>query len=196
MKSSVYEQESPTTKTQKNRQGGDKQSQSSGSQGNHEELMKKAEAAEKPGAAHQALKALEGKWKVEVQCWMDESGEAKTSQGEATVRSTFDGRFMEEDFRGNMFGKSFEGRWLLGYDNAKQKFTSVWWDNASTSITMSEGSGSNSNKVITLEGQKQCAATGEVKPLKQVLNLQGNDKRVCEMFVDGQKRMEITYTRQ
>jgi hypothetical protein len=70
-------------------------------------------------------------------------------------------------------------------------------DDFSTAITTSEGKGENGNKVITLEGQMDCAATGEKDvPIKHVLRLISQDKHVLEMFRDGKKTMEITYTRQ
>jgi len=55
-----------------------------------------------------------------------------------------------------MMGKSFIGRSLLGYDNTKQKFNSVWVSDIQTSMFTSEGKGEIGNKVITLEGKADC----------------------------------------
>jgi len=94
-------------------------------------------------------------------------------------------------------GKPFTGRCLLGFDNTKQKFKCVWVDDMNTAIFTSEGRGENNNKVITLEGKSDCAATGRKDmPVKQVFRALSRDKHTLEMYNDGNKSMEITYTRQ
>ena len=160
------------------------------------EMQKKMEAAGTPGPAHKALDALAGNWKVEAKCWMEQGGSPTVSQGTAKISSILNGRFLEEEFHGEMMGKPFTGRWVIGFDNTKQKFNSVWVDDAHTSMITSEGKGDNGYKVITLEGKADCPATGRKDiPLKQVFRLLSPDKHVCEMFHDGEKKMEITYTR-
>jgi len=162
--------------------------------------MKKMEAAGAPGPAHKALQPLVGDWKAEVKCWMDPSAAPEVSQGTAKANWTFNGRFLQEDFRGQMMGKPFNGRTLLGFDNTKQTFNSVWMSDMQTSLFTSEGKGDGGNKVITLEGKAACAATCQKDiPMKTVLRLISPDKHVLEMF-DGSKgnakTMEITYTRE
>ena len=163
--------------------------------------MKKVEAAGTPGPAHQALEALEGDWKAEVKCWMEPGGSPEVSQATAERKWTLNGRFMEEEFHGEMMGKPFNGLLLLGYDNTKQTYNSVWLSDNQTSMFVSEGKAATGNKVITLEGKASCPATGQKDiPMKTVLRLIGPDKHVLEMY-DGSKganakTMEITYTRQ
>jgi len=165
-----------------------------------QEMMKKMELAGAPGPAHKALDAFVGNWKAEVKCWMDPGSPPNVSQGTAKAKWTMNGRFVEEEFQGEMMGKAFHGRSLIGYDNTKQTFNSVWVDDLNTSMFTSEGRGENANKVITLEGKATCAATGRRDiPMKQVLRVVSPEKHVFEMF-DGSKgnakTLEITYTRQ
>jgi len=162
--------------------------------------MQKVEAAGTPGPAHKALDALVGDWKAEVKCWMEPGGSPAVSQGRANAGWTLKGRFLEEEFHGEMMGKPFSGKTLLGFDNTKQTFNSVWMSDTQTSMFTSEGRGDNGNKVITLEGKATCAATGRKEiPMKTVLRVISPDKHVLEMY-DGSKgnakTMEITYTRQ
>jgi hypothetical protein len=169
-------------------------------QGDKAEMMKKVEAAGTPGPAHKALQALTGNWKAEVKCWMDPGGPPEVTQGTAKANFTLNGRFLEEEFHGQMMGKSFTGKTLLGYDNTKQTFNSVWISDTQTSMFTSEGKGDGGNKVITLEGKANCPATGRKDiPMKTVLRVLSPEKHVFEMF-DGSKgnakTMEITYTRQ
>ena len=163
-------------------------------------MMKKAEAAATPGPAHKALQSLAGNWKAEVKCWMDPGGSPEVTQGTAKATWKFNGRFLEEEFHGQMMGKPFTGRTLLGFDNTKQTFNSVWVSDTQTSMFTSEGKGDSGNKVITLEGKASCPATGRKDiPMKTVLRVISPDKHVLEMFDASQgqnaKTMEITYTR-
>ena len=166
-----------------------------------QDMMKKMEAAGTPGPAHKALDAFVGNWKAEVKCWMEPGGEPNVSQGTAKSKWTLNGRFLEEEFQGEMMGKPFHGRSLMGFDNTKQTFNSVWVDDLHTSMFTSEGKGESGNKVITLEGKATCPATGRKDiPMKQVIRAISPDKHVFEMF-DGSKgpnakTLEITYTRQ
>ena len=174
-------------------------SSSSNQQGDKEEMMKKVEAAGTPGPAHKALQGLVGDWKAEVKCWMDPAGSPEVTQGTAKASLTLNGRFLEEEFHGQMMGKPFTGKTLLGFDNTKQTFNSVWVSDTQTSMFTSEGKGDSGHKIITLEGKASCAATGRKDvPMKTVLRVVSPDKHVLEMF-DGSngnaKTMEITYIR-
>ena len=161
------------------------------------EMMKKMEAAGTPGPAHKALEAFVGNWQAEVKCWMEPGSAPNVSHGTAKASWILNGHFLEEEFHGEMMGRPFTGRSLIGYDNFKQTFNTVWMSDMQTSIFTSEGKGENGNKVITLEGKASCAATGQKDvPMKSVFRVLSPDKHVFEMFNDGAKTMEITYTRQ
>lgn len=162
-----------------------------------QEMQKKMEAAGTPGPAHKALDALAGNWKAEVKCWCEPGGTPKVSQGTAKGTWVLNGRFLEEEFHGEMMGKPFTGRTVMGYDNTKQTFNTVWLSDTQTSMFTSEGKGDTGNKVITLEGKGNCPATGRKDiPMKTVYRLLSPEKHVFEMFHDGEKSMEVTYTRQ
>jgi hypothetical protein len=166
-----------------------------------EEMMRKAEEAGKPGPGHKALEHYVGNWKAEVKCWMEPGEPPHVSQATAKVNWVMNGRFLEEDFRGEMMGKPFRGRTVTGYDNVKQTFKSVWISDMQTSMFVTEGRGENGNKILTLKGPATCGATGRTDtPMKVVLRVLGPDKHIFEMFDESRgesaKTMEITYTRQ
>lgn len=197
MKTDVYEKEA----TDRRRFGDKSGSWKPAADQDQEEVAKKVEAAGTPGPAHKALDVLVGNWKAEVKCWMDPAGSPEVTYGTSNAKWTLNRRFLEEEFHGEMMGKPFSGRMLLGFDNTKQTFNTVWMSDNQTSMFTSEGKGDSGNKVITLEGKASCAATGRKDiPMKTVLRLISADKHVLEMF-DGSKgpnakTMEITYTRQ
>jgi hypothetical protein len=163
-----------------------------------QEMMRRMEAAGTPGPAHKALEALVGDWKAEVKCWHEPGGAPQVSQATAKTNWILNGRFLEEEFHGEMMGKPFTGRFLMGYDNTRQTFNTVWISDMQTAMLTSEGKGEDGNKVITLEGRSDCPGTGERNVLvKSIFRVLSRDKHVFEMHDarKGNKTMEITYTR-
>jgi hypothetical protein len=166
-----------------------------------EEMMKKAEAAGTPGAAHKALEPLVGTWAAEVKCWM--APDAPPAVTKATAKTTWvmNGRFLQEEFNGEVMGKPFRGMSLTGYDNIKQKYNNVWVDDMHTSLVTAEGEAENGGKVITLECKYDCPMTGQKNmTMKQVIRIVSPDTHVFEMHDPSKgehsKTMEITYIRQ
>ena len=162
------------------------------------QMMRKAEEAGRPGPEHKALEMLVGDWKAEVKCWMEPDGAPQVSQATAKVSWTMNGRFLQEDFSGEMMGKPFQGRTVIGFDNVKRIYQSVWVSDMQTSMFVTEGFGENDT--ITLEGTSSCGATGQTDmPMKVVLRTISPDKRTFEMFDTSRgsdvRTMEITYTR-
>lgn len=159
-------------------------------------MQQKMEAAGKPGPAHKAFEPLVGEWQAEVKFWMDPDGAPQITKGTAKAHLIFGGRFLDEEFHGEMMGKPFVGRTLLGFDNVKQTFNSVWISDSQTATFTSEGKGENGNKVITLQGKSSCPGSERKDvPVKSVLRVLDQNKHVFEMFNDGVKSLEITYTR-
>src|SRR4029453_16935916 len=115
-----------------------------------EEMIRKAEAAGRPGPGHKALEHFVGSWEAEVKCWTDPDGPPHVSQATAEADWIMNGRFLQEDFQGEMMGNPFNGRSLIGYDNVKEMFQSVWISDMQTSMFTTEGRGGSGNRVITL----------------------------------------------
>ena len=164
------------------------------------EMMKKAEEAGAPGDAHKKLEPLIGEWTAEVQCWMDPGSPPMVSKGAAKAEWVMKGRFVKEEFDGEMMGKPFQGMSLTGYDNQKKHYSTLWVDDTSTALFMSAGTADKGGRVITFESKMDCPVTGEKDmPVKQVLHIVSPDKHVFEMHHTRQgkeaKVMEITYTR-
>src|SRR5262249_5478919 len=124
--------------------------------GDQDEMRRKAEAAARPGPGHKALEHFVGNWKAEGKCWEEPGGKPQVSQAKAKGAWTMGGHFLQEDFQGEMMGKEFHGRTLLGYDNVKQTFNSVWISDMQTSMFITEGKSESDNLVIKLEGTASC----------------------------------------
>jgi hypothetical protein len=167
---------------------------------NPAEILKKIETAGTPGPHHKALEPLVGEWNAEVKSWMSPDAPPTVTKGASKAEWAMDGRFVREQFSGEMMGKPFTGLSLTGYDNQKQKYNSLWVDTMSTSIFTAEGTPSDGAKVITFNGKMDCPVTGEKDmSVKQVLRIINKDKHIFEMHDvrkgESSKTMEITYTR-
>lgn len=165
-----------------------------------QEMMKKAEAACTPGAAHQALDPLVGEWKAEVKTWMVPDAPPAISTGTAKSTWTLKGRFIQQQFTGEFMGQPFHGISFTGYDNVRQRYRSVWINDMSTTMVVSEGDADTDGKVITLAGNYACAMTGQKdKATTQIYRILSRDKHVFEMYDptrgENTKVMEITYVR-
>lgn len=163
-----------------------------------QEMMRRAEQAGAPGPGHKVLEHYVGNWKCEVKCWMDPNGQPQQSQGTAKAKWIMGGRYLEEEFHGEMMGRPFQGRTVMGFNNVKQTYQSTWIDDMNTAMFCSEGKGDA--KQITLEGRSSCPATGRTDiPMRVVLRVIDANKHTFEMFDGSQgnaRTMEITYTRQ
>ena len=165
-----------------------------------EEMMKKAEAASMPGAAHKTLDPLVGDWNAEVKMWMGQDAPPAITKGTCKSTWALKGRFVQQEFDGEAMGKPFRGVGFTGYDNVRQKYNSVWIDDMSTTMVTSEGEADAAGKVLTFGGSYACAMTGEKnKQTRQIYRIISRDKHVFEMhdpsLGNNSKVIEITYTR-
>src|SRR5689334_16391259 len=79
-----------------------------------------------PGKPHEYLKAMEGTWTSHSKMWMDEKSPPQESTGTSENKLIMGGRFLQQDYHGQMMGKAFEGMGVTGYDNVKNKYVSTW----------------------------------------------------------------------
>jgi Protein of unknown function (DUF1579) len=149
---------------------------------------------------HKKLEQFVGEWKCDVKCWMAPGAEPEKTAGSAKNEMIMGGRYLKCEFSGNMMGQPFTGGNLLGYDNAKGKFFSLWIDSMSTGYMASEGTCDASGKVFTYISEFDCPIRKQHIKMRIVNTVIDNDSSKAEMYdttPDGQetKSMEILYTR-
>ena len=177
-------------------------SQEEGDKGGPRDAMMEAwMKAATPGEFHAHLNPLAGKWSQEVKWWMAPGIPPQVSTGTSEYEWIMGGRYLLSKVRGDMAGQPFEGLGILGYDNYKKKYTSVWLDNMGTMIMTSLGTCDESGKVINMAGTFDDVGTGKPnQKFRTICRVISNDKNVFEMYMpapDGTefKTLEITYTR-
>jgi hypothetical protein len=152
-----------------------------------------------PGEIHKMLALSDGEWNEEITMWMDPAAPASKYTAIAKNEMIMGGRYQLSKTKGEMMGIPFEGMSLVGYDNAKKIFTSVWIDNFGTGITTMEGPWDETTKSITFTGKMVDPATGKEAWVKQVIKFIDNDTQQMEMFDKKNgtetKTMEIKFTR-
>ena len=165
-----------------------------------DEATKRWMEASTPAAAHKVLDPLVGDWDVASKWWMDPSAPPMETKGTTTKKWILDGRFVQEDFKGEMFGMPMIGHGMTGYDNVKKQYNSFWVDSSSTAMYISFGKASADGNTLTFHGKMDDVTTGEKdKPIKFILKIEGTGRHAFEMFDLGggkeKKLAEMTYTR-
>ncbi|MDD9899389.1 MAG: DUF1579 domain-containing protein, partial [Alphaproteobacteria bacterium] len=134
---------------------------------------------------------------------MSPDAPAQESTGTSENKWVLGGRYVKQKVSGmmDMHGQSmqFEGIGLMGHDNVKGKYNSVWIDNMSTTMMVSDGAYDPATKTIKEDGQFFCALRGGEVSFNSTLQIVDNDHLVYTMYdTTGDqsfKAMEIKYTR-
>ena len=146
-----------------------------------------------PGEQHARLKSLVGEWNVHGT--FNFGGPPSESDGTSSYSMIMDGRYLRQEMKSTFMGGPFEGRGVIGYDNAKQKYVSFWIDNHGTGFMLGEGTETTPGKVWTFES-KFPGPGGSTMTTKEVLTKVSDKELSYEMFMGGDKpAMTLKYTR-
>jgi len=118
------------------------------------EMMKKWMEYATPGQPHKNLEPLAGKWEYTMKWWMDPQAEPDTCHGTSEHKLIFEGRYLQSSVvsppKDDM--GEFRGMCLMGYDNLKKEYESVWLDNMSSGLLIGRGKVGADPTVIELSG--------------------------------------------
>lgn len=152
-----------------------------------------------PGTEHQALAKLAGTWDVAAKMWMEPGKDPIETKGSATFAVILDGRYVRQDYRGEMMGQPFTGIGIEGFDRVKNAYTSTWLDSMSTGMVIMEGASSDGGKTITYEGDYSCPMEKRQIQGRSVNTLVDDDTFTVTMYATREgseaKTMELRYTR-
>ncbi len=153
-----------------------------------------------PGPHHAHLKQFEGSWNGAVKIWMAPGAPPSESTGTSESKMILGGRYLMGTYKGQYMDKPFEGLSIMGYDNAKKEYASIWIDGGSSGFMYGSGKCEQDGKVFKTNGEMFDPVTLKNMKSRGVTKFIDKDKYVDEMFMigpDGKefKSMEITYTR-
>lgn len=164
-------------------------------------MMEKVKLAGTPGNGHEVLKSLAGNWKVTASNWMEPGTEPVKSVGTSSMQWILGGRFLQQKFTGNWDKQKFEGVGLIGYDNIKGEYTSLWMDNMSTGMHQSTGEYDAETKTLKEKGTFSCPITEKDMDFRSEWKIIDKNKHVYTMYSKGPnnkkvyKTMELVYER-
>jgi len=152
-----------------------------------------------PGEPHKQLTSLAGSWTTKTKEWMEPGKPPTEADGSVEMRMLLDGRFLQQDFTGEMMGQPYTGVGITGYDNLRKKYVSIWLDTMGTGPFMMEGTASGDGKTITLKGQHAEPGGGHMTH-RAVWKIVDSNTQTFDMWgAHGggkeMKEMEIVYTR-
>lgn len=173
-------------------------------------MMKKWKDAATPGPMHKKLDGLVGEWDTKMKMWMAGPGAPPVvSEGKSRVKWIMDGRFLREEFEGDimmpdetgaMAKKKFQGLGLLGYDNFRHMFTGSWVDNQGTHMLTMSGALDPAGTTLTMYGEMDEAMIDvRGRTVKYLTKIIDDDKHVFAIYDlhagEDYKPLEIEYTR-
>lgn len=152
-----------------------------------------------PGHQHKLLASMAGNWLAKVKWWTEPGKPPEETTGSCERRMIMGGRFLHEEFFGEMMGSLFTGISITGYDNNAKQFVSIWLDSMSTGIMLFEGSASADNRTISCESRYDDPVKGPMK-LRTVTRILDDNTNRFEMYGTDrsgkeEKIGETTYTR-
>jgi hypothetical protein len=132
-----------------------------------------------PGAPHEELMKHAGTWEQAYKIRMSPDMPWMDAKGTSEAKPLLGGRFLLETVKYDMLGIPIEGVHILGYDNLKQEYTSLWADSMSTWFVSARGQ-AGPDGAIEMKGTMVDVA-GE-RPFRMVLRPQGDDAMEIEMY--------------
>src|SRR5512137_1501695 len=114
-----------------------------------QEMMEIYQRLATPGAPHKMLAKLAGSWTTKTTAWMEPNKPPVEGHGTCEQKMLLDGRYLQQEYAGEMMGDPFAGINIVGYDNYTKKFVSAWIDSMSSGIYYFEGTGSEDGRNIT-----------------------------------------------
>jgi Protein of unknown function (DUF1579) len=166
-----------------------------------QEMMEVYEKLAVPTAPHKMLAKLVGSWTTKTRAWceMGPDNPPMESTGTCEQKMLFGGRYLQQEYTGEMMGKPFTGTNLIGYDNHTKKYVSTWIDSMSTGIYYFEGTASADGKTITQESSYDDPIKGPTV-WRSVTKIVDDNTLQFEMYLtpkggEEEKAMEMIVTR-
>lgn len=150
------------------------------------EMMETWQKYSMPGEHHQHFTEMVGNWTHKVTMWMAPDAPPMESTATSTSELSMDGRWLQETFTGTMWGMPFEGQNLLGYDNFREEYVSIWRDNLGTAAMISRGTYDPATRTLTMTASVDDFMTGARDvPVRQVITSPDPTHSTMEMYMPG-----------
>ncbi len=155
----------------------------------------------KTGAEHAALARAVGTWDVQSSMWMAPGAPPVVSKASATFSQILGGKWLRQDYQGDMMGQPYVGQSTIGYDTMTKQYVATWIDGFSTGMMVMAGKSSDGGKTITWTSEMPfCPMTGGPIAMRYVEAWASADHMTFTMFQTPKggtesKSMELVYSR-
>lgn len=147
-----------------------------------EEMMEVYKKLATPGVPHRLLASLAGSWTTKTKGWMEPDKPPMEGTGTCEQKMLLGGRYLQQEYTGEMMGDSFTGINFIGYDNYTRKYVSAWMDSMSTGIYYFEGPDSENGKKITQESSYEDPVRGPMV-WRSITNIVNENRVEYEMYL-------------
>jgi len=153
-----------------------------------------------PGPELARLDALAGQWTVRQSMWPDPARPPVVDRGEATLTPVLGGRHLRQELRIDSPKGAFHGLGYLGFDDAAQRYDSLWMDVNFNGMILAHGRYDPSKNSYELTGTvPDPGHRGAMLALREVLRVRDADHFTFEYYErhDGRERLAVRleYTR-
>jgi Protein of unknown function (DUF1579) len=161
---------------------------------------KSMEVAMTPGEGQKRLEPMVGTFDVRIRIWVDSSKPPVESQATSVNVWVLGHRYIQSMLSGHTLGEPFNGIGYIGYDNVGKTYEVTWMDDASTAMTLYQGTFAGAGKTAKLKATVLNAVTGKPTPVEMRMTLADNGDHVTELWGQGLggkpfKMMELRNTR-
>lgn len=106
-------------------------------------MMELWKQAAMPGEPHKLFATLVGSWSTTTKEWVEPGKPPMESTGTAESNMMMEGRFLHQEFHGQMMGQPFTGMSIDAYDNIRKKYITVWVDTRGPASSSWKGLGAS-----------------------------------------------------
>jgi len=162
-----------------------------------EEMMAGMMRLATPNEHHAHLMNSVGSWSAKTSFVMDPTQPATEAPAKMSVRPLLDGRYAMGNFSMDFAGQPFEGFSIIGYDNAKEEYISVWMDSMSTRITYMTGNMDDDGNLVMLGTSSTPMGENPMKIVSSFIDDDHMTDRFYDQMPDGSwfNSGTIAYTR-
>jgi hypothetical protein len=133
-------------------------------------------------STHKHMAKSAGEWISLSKMWQAPNTEPTEWEGTNTSEMILGNRYMKSVLKGEIMGMAFEGLEIVGFDNDKNEFTSVWYDNLGTGTTFAKGTFDEKTNSITLKGMMYDPISKKEYAFRQVIKMISPDHHIREMY--------------
>lgn len=154
-----------------------------------------------PSEGHKVFADMTGKWTYTSKMWMTPDAKPEEMKGTTTAKLIMGDRFLQQEVKGKHMGQPFTGMAIMGYNNMKNAYETIWIDNMSTGMAQGQGTFDTAAKTIKEEGKYSCPMTNQAdRSYRAETRFIDKNSYVYEMYNKGPdgkefKTMEMTYKR-